>query len=65
VPSGDQVGCQSNCPGFVVSLVGAEPSAFMTQISKLPERSLVKAIFVPSGDHAGWSSVAALFVMLT
>src|SRR2546422_11725515 len=28
----------------------------------LPSRSLTNASFVPSGDHAGQSSVAALFV---
>jgi hypothetical protein len=31
-------------------------------MSKLPMRSLVNAIFVPSGDHAGWPSKPALLV---
>src|SRR5262249_54933047 len=41
-----------------VSRVSSEPSAFMTYSSLLPLRLLLKAIFVPSGDHADWASSA-------
>ena len=42
---------------LLVSCCGSEPSARMIQMSPLgSERSLVNAINVPSGDHAGPSS---------
>ena len=40
------------------------PSAFMTKISMSPvgPRFVAKAIFVPSGDHVGSTSLAGSFV---
>jgi hypothetical protein len=47
-----------------VKFVRLDPSAFMTKISSLPPvpRLVEKAIFAPSGDQAGDSSSAGLFV---
>ncbi len=44
---------------------GPEPSAALTNTSRFPERSLVKAIFDPSGDQAGSRSAPGEFVMFT
>src|SRR5919204_269795 len=57
VPSGDQVGAESCAPvvGKVI-WVWPDPSAFITQIALVPDRSLSKMIFPPSGDHAGLRS---------
>ena len=50
--------------GLLVTFVTPLPSVFMTKMSRLPERDEEKAIFVPSGDHDGDWSVAALLVRL-
>src|SRR5574338_203344 len=57
-PSGDHCGCWhavwmvTQC----VSCVGWLPSAFMIQISLVPERSDMKAIRLPSGENEGMAS---------
>src|SRR5918996_453625 len=68
VPSGDQLGSVSHV-GLVVNLVWLLPSAaFMTYISWFSNSSWVeslsvlKAIFVPSGDHLGLESFAGSYV---
>jgi hypothetical protein len=43
----------------VVRHTGFEPSGSMTQMSSRPARSLVNAIWVPSGDHAGQVSMSS------
>src|ERR1700730_9437361 len=48
--------------GLVVRRRGSEPSAFITQMSKLPVRALAKAICLPSGDQVGLLSMAGSFV---
>src|SRR5260370_28576742 len=48
--------------GLAVRRRGSEPSAFITQISKLPVRALAKAICLPSGDQVGLLSMAGSFV---
>src|SRR6516162_6316405 len=59
--SGDHAG-QMSIVGLLVSLRGSEPSAFITQMSKLPLRALAKAICLPSGDQQGLLSMAGSFV---
>ena len=49
-------GCATCRPGYFVTWRGCEPSAFITQISIRPVRSLWKAMRLPSGNHAGTSS---------
>ncbi len=61
VPSGDQAGRASSVAS-VVSLVCAEPLAFIVKMSRLTSRKLAKEILLPSGDQAGWRSWAGLFV---
>src|SRR5437764_10097211 len=61
VPSGDQAG-QVSIVGFVVNLRCSLPSAFITQMSKLPLRALAKAICLPSGDQLGLLSMAGSLV---
>jgi hypothetical protein len=54
--------------GVAVRFTGFEPSAFMIQIARsfgTPPRADVKAIFSPSGDQAGVSSMPAVFVRFT
>src|SRR5215211_525226 len=71
VPSGDQLGSESHA-GLFVNLIGLPPSAaFMTYISwfatfpsSVPSLLVLKAIFVPSGDHLGLESSARLSVSL-
>ena len=47
-------------PFVVVSCVGFPPSASITQMSwKASEASVVNAIWVPSGDHAGQVSMSS------
>src|SRR6516225_5649347 len=50
-PSGDQWGVPVTGPPNDVSCTGFEPSLLHTQISKLPERSDMKAIRFPSGEN--------------
>jgi hypothetical protein len=50
VPSGEKAGSQHQLPRLV-SCVSPDPSAFITQISALPERSLAKAMRAPEGDQ--------------
>src|SRR3989442_3101611 len=58
-PSGYQAGWLWRSPfPALVSCVTPDPSAFITKISRLPVRSLVNAILVPSGDQAGSASGA-------
>ena len=49
----------------LVNWVWPLPSAFMTQTCRRPVRSLMNAIFVPSGDQAGSASSAADVVSRT
>jgi hypothetical protein len=51
-PSGDQAGCSSSAT-LEVRGVCPVPSAFMTQISALPFRSEVKAIFPFAAEVTG------------
>src|SRR6516165_2692720 len=51
-PPGDHRGVPDEAPKNV-SRAGAEPSAFATQISRLPERSDSKATRLPSGEYCG------------
>src|SRR5947208_7772463 len=50
-PSGDHSGCVACAPE--VSCATSEPSAFITKICVPPPTWPTKAIFDPSGDHAG------------
>src|SRR5437016_14468879 len=61
LPSADQAG-QVSMVGLVVSLRGSAPSAFITQMSKLPLRALANAICLPSGDQQGLLSMAGSLV---
>jgi hypothetical protein len=45
-------------------LVCPDPSAFITYISELPSRSVMKAIFAPSGDQVGHPQPPSLSVSL-
>jgi hypothetical protein len=56
-PSGDQLAYPTSGPPNAVIRTGFEPSAFETQISGEPERDDVKAIFLPSGEYLGFSSL--------
>src|SRR5687768_8458740 len=62
--TGDQTGVvhADACESQNVSLVGDEPSAFMTKISLVPVRVLRNAMRWPSGDQVGSSSIAASLV---
>ena len=60
-PFGDQSG-RSSTRMPAVSRMGFEPSASITQMSSRAARSLVNAIFVPSGDHSGNASKPAVNV---
>ena len=53
--SGDQPGSES-LANVLDMFVWAEPSGFIVKIWGRPVRRLLKAIFVPSGDHAGCES---------
>jgi len=50
--TGCQLGFSSTAP-LDVSRIGPLPSAFMIQMSRLPDRVLTNAIFRPSGEQAG------------
>jgi hypothetical protein len=63
-PSGDQAALPS-CAVLNVIWVAPVPLAFITNTSLSPSRSLLKAIFLPSGDHAGAPSNQAPFVKRT
>src|SRR5581483_2718364 len=57
LPSGDHDGVVSG-ELFCVTRKGSLPSAFMTQMSKLPARLETKAMRLPSGDQQGKDSDA-------
>ena len=60
VPSGDQAGIPSG--GFVnVSACDGPVRVHHPDVGP-PMRSLMKAIFWPSGDHVGWMSCFGVFV---
>jgi hypothetical protein len=60
--SAPQSGCASATPALRVRFAGFSPSSSMTHTSRSPERSLEKAIFDPSGENAGETSLAGSFV---
>jgi hypothetical protein len=55
LPSGENVGFPS-IAGWSVRRRWSLPSAFMTYTSRFPSREESKTIFLPSGDHCGFSS---------
>ena len=61
-PSGDQAGSPSGCLRERQLRRGRCRVAFITQMFGPPIRSLMNAIFVLSGDHAGSMSCFVLFV---
>ena len=61
-PFGDQLGFSPPMFAAFVSCVWPVPSAFITHTCRRPLRSLMNAMRVPSGDHAGSASSAALVV---
>src|SRR4030042_1349887 len=67
LPSGDQEPEANGISdaALLVRLVGSEPSAFMTYVSRLPSRSETKGMRLPLGDHVGTPSLARLLVRRT
>src|SRR5215467_12210705 len=55
-PSGDQRGVETSGPAKEVNCTAFEPPLSQTQISGWPERSDMKAIFLPSGEGCGAKS---------
>jgi hypothetical protein len=55
-PSGDHAGDMSSS-SVLVSARGRPPRLSMTQMSRLAPAAPEYAIFVPSGDHRGYSSM--------
>ena len=51
VMSGDQAGFPKRFERWLI-IVGSLPSAFITMIALYPKPPIVKAILLPSGDHA-------------
>jgi hypothetical protein len=51
-PSGEKRGAVAAGPPKEVNWIGLEPSALQAQISKLPERSEIKAMLLPSWEYA-------------
>ena len=56
VPSGEKVGNRSWPFGSLEMFVTSVPIGVIVKIWATPVRVLLKAIFVPSGDHEGWES---------
>ena len=58
LPSGDHVGFVLNESTWLVTFLTPVPSAFMTNTFPNPPLTKEKAIWLPSGDHAGSLSSA-------
>src|SRR5437868_15098064 len=54
--SGDQRGISTMLPTKEVNSTGLRPSRSHAQIARLPDRSELKTIFLPSGENCGSAS---------